>query len=67
MQTTGPFKKIGIIARPRGSNLAKTVPPLLQWLEKRGIEANEERVSRIYDRAKQASAVLDDDEIMQLV
>jgi isopropylmalate/homocitrate/citramalate synthase len=40
---------------------------VIYWLEKRGIEANEDRVSRIYDRAKQASAVLADDEIMQLV
>ena len=40
---------------------------VIYWLEKRGIEANEERVSRIYDRAKQASAVLADDEIIQLV
>ena len=40
---------------------------VIYWLEKRGIEANEERVGRIYDRAKQASAVLADDEIMQLV
>ncbi len=40
---------------------------VIYWLEKRGIEANEERVSRIYDRAKQASAVLADDEIMGLV
>ena len=40
---------------------------VIYWLEKRGIEASEERVSRIYDRAKQASAVLADEEIMQLV
>jgi 2-isopropylmalate synthase len=40
---------------------------VIYWLEKRGIEANEERVSRIYDRAKHASAVLADEEIMQLV
>ncbi len=40
---------------------------VIYWLEKRGIEPNEDRVSRIYDRAKQASAVLADDEIMQLV
>lgn len=40
---------------------------VIYWLEKRGFEANEDRVSRIYDRAKQASAVLADDEIMQLV
>jgi 2-isopropylmalate synthase len=37
------------------------------WLEKRGIEPSEERVGRIYERAKQASAVLGDEEIMQLV
>ncbi len=40
---------------------------VIYWLEKRGIEANDERVSRIYNRAKQASAVLADDEIMRLV
>jgi len=40
---------------------------VIYWLEKRGIEANEDRVRRIYDRAKQASAVLADDEIMRLV
>jgi 2-isopropylmalate synthase len=40
---------------------------VIYWLERRGIEANDDRVSRIYDRAKQASAVLSDDEIMQLV
>lgn len=40
---------------------------VIYWLEKRGIEAKEDRVSRIYDRAKQASAVLADDEIMRLV
>jgi isopropylmalate/homocitrate/citramalate synthase len=40
---------------------------VIYWLEKRGIEANEERVSRIYNHAKSASAVLVDDEIMKLV
>lgn len=40
---------------------------VIYWLEKRGIEANDDRVSRIYDRAKQASAVLAHDEIMRLV
>jgi 2-isopropylmalate synthase len=40
---------------------------VIYWLEKRGIEANDDRVTRIYDRAKQASAVLADDEIMRLV
>jgi 2-isopropylmalate synthase len=40
---------------------------VIYWLEKRGLEASEERVTRIYERAKQASAVLPDDEIMKLV
>jgi 2-isopropylmalate synthase len=40
---------------------------VIYWLEKRGIEPSEDRVSRIYDRAKQASAVLADEEIMLLV
>ena len=40
---------------------------VIYWLERRGIEASEERVSRIYDQAKQASSVLADDEIMRLV
>jgi 2-isopropylmalate synthase len=40
---------------------------VIYWLEKRGIEVSEERVSRIYDRAKQASCVLGDDEIMRLI
>jgi 2-isopropylmalate synthase len=40
---------------------------VIYWLERRGIEANDERVTRIYDHAKSASAVLADDEIMKLV
>jgi hypothetical protein len=40
---------------------------VIYWLEKRGLEASEDRVGRIYDRAKQASAVLADEEIMKLV
>jgi NAD+ kinase len=42
------FTKIGIIARPRGSYLSTVVPPLLQWLEKRGIAA-------VYDEETAAS------------
>ena len=38
MQTTGPFTKIGIISRPRRSNLAMVVPPLLEWLKSRKLE-----------------------------
>jgi 2-isopropylmalate synthase len=37
------------------------------WLETRGVEASEERVSRIYERAKQASEVLSEDELLALV
>jgi len=37
------------------------------WLENRGVEASEERVNRIYDRAKQASAVLSEQELLELV
>jgi 2-isopropylmalate synthase len=40
---------------------------VIYWLEKRGIEASEDRVSRIYDRAKKSSAILADDEIMRLI
>jgi isopropylmalate/homocitrate/citramalate synthase len=40
---------------------------VIYWLEKRGFEPNEERVNRIYERAKQSSAVLEEAEIMQLV
>jgi 2-isopropylmalate synthase len=37
------------------------------WLESRDLEASEERVTRIYERAKQASAVLSEAEVMALV
>jgi 2-isopropylmalate synthase len=40
---------------------------VIYWLEKRGIEASDDRVTRIFERAKQASAVLADEEIMRLV
>jgi 2-isopropylmalate synthase len=40
---------------------------VIYWLEKRGFEPSEERVNRIYERAKQSSAVLEETEIMQLV
>jgi NAD+ kinase len=43
MQTTSApkptFKTIGIISRPRRSNLAEVVPELLRWLEARGVGA----------------------------
>jgi 2-isopropylmalate synthase len=37
------------------------------WLETHGVEPEEERVSRIYEHAKQATGVLEEEEIMQLV
>jgi len=37
MQPAHTFRKIGIISRPRRSNLSEVVPPLLSWLEARGI------------------------------
>ncbi len=40
---------------------------VIYWLEKRGIEASDERVNRIYECAKKSSSVLTADEILQLV
>jgi isopropylmalate/homocitrate/citramalate synthase len=40
---------------------------VIYWLEKRGLEPDEERVNRIYDCAKRSSAVLLEEEIMKLV
>ena len=40
---------------------------VIYWLEKRGIEASEERVERILSRAKQSPSVLTEDEVMKLV
>jgi len=37
MQPAHTFRNIGIISRPRRSNLSEVVPPLLTWLEARGI------------------------------
>jgi 2-isopropylmalate synthase len=37
------------------------------WLENRGVEATEDRVNRIYERAKQASEVLSEEELRKLV
>lgn len=38
MQPAKPFRNIGIISRPRRSNLVEVVPPLLKWFEDRGIQ-----------------------------
>lgn len=37
MQPAQAFRNIGIISRPRRSNLSAVAPPLLHWLEARGI------------------------------
>jgi NAD+ kinase len=37
MQHVHTFRNIGIISRPRRSNLSEVVPPLLAWLKDRGI------------------------------
>ncbi|HEX8556957.1 MAG TPA: LeuA family protein [Pyrinomonadaceae bacterium] len=40
---------------------------VVYWLESRGLEADDERVQRIYDHAKSARGVLSEEEMMQLV
>ena len=40
---------------------------VIYWLEKRGLEPSEDRVNRIYERAKGSSAVLAEEEIRRLV
>lgn len=40
---------------------------VIYWLEKRGYEPEETRVNRIYERAKAAHGVLEEDEILELV
>ena len=40
---------------------------VIYWLESRGLDATDERVSRIFDRAKSARGVLSEEEVMQLV
>jgi NAD+ kinase len=49
-----PFQTIGIISRPRRSNLAVVVPPLLHWFEARGIKAlyDTETASALNDSSK---------------
>jgi NAD+ kinase len=45
------FRNIGIISRPRRSNLSEVVPPLLEWLEARGIHVayDQETASSLAD------------------
>jgi NAD+ kinase len=49
-----PFQSVGIISRPRRSNLAVVVPPLLDWLESRGIKVlyDTETASALQDCSK---------------
>src|SRR5467141_1464003 len=48
------FQSIGILSRPRRSNLAVVVPPLLKWLEARSIQTfiDEETASSLPDGSK---------------
>ncbi len=48
------FQKIGIISRPRRSNLTVVVPPLLHWFETRGIEVlyDTETAGALHDSSK---------------
>jgi NAD+ kinase len=54
MRPAQTFQTIGIISRPRRSNLAVVVPPLLKWLETRGIQTlfDEETASSLSDGSK---------------
>jgi 2-isopropylmalate synthase len=40
---------------------------VVYWLETRGLEATDDRVTRIYERAKQASEVMSEEELMGLI
>jgi len=59
MQPSAPFHTIGIISRPRRSNLAVVVPALLHWFEARGIRAlyDTETASSLHDSSKGRSRV----------
>src|SRR5271155_4872281 len=52
------FETIGIIARPRKSNLVTMVPPLLKWLAQRGISAlyDEETAASLPEGSAKGSA-----------
>jgi NAD+ kinase len=51
MQPSAAFHTIGIISRPRRSNLEVVVPPLLQWFAARGIRTlyDNETASALHD------------------
>jgi NAD+ kinase len=54
MQPPPIFKTIGVISRPRRANLSTVVPPLLHWLESRGLRVlyDEETASALPTAAK---------------
>ena len=68
MQPKLSFETVGIISRPRGSNLATVLPPLVDWLEKRGIKTvwDEETAAalEIPSKGKSRSQVADDSQIL---
>src|SRR5260370_29788766 len=54
MPPSSAFHTIGIISRPRRSNLAVVVPPLLHWFEARGVRTvyDTETASALRDPSK---------------
>src|SRR5579864_2274887 len=54
MHPSSAFHTIGIISRPRRSNLAVVVPPLLHWFEARGVRTlyDTETASALHDSSK---------------
>jgi NAD+ kinase len=54
MQPPSPFQRVGIISRPRRSNLSVVVPPLLHWLEARGVEIfyDQETAGALHDSSQ---------------
>jgi NAD+ kinase len=54
MHPPSVFQKIGIISRPRRSNLAVVVPPLFHWFEARGIQVlyDTETAGALHDSSK---------------
>jgi len=68
MQPKLSFETVGIISRPRGSNLATVLPPLVEWLTARGIRTvwDEETAAALNSPAKgnPRSQVADDSQIL---
>jgi len=68
MQPKLSFATVGIISRPRGSNLATVLPPLVEWLAARGIRTvwDEETAAALNEpaRGNPRSQVADDSQIL---